>query len=252
MPKERNKIGEQIASPESVAEDNDTGHLQDLISSLFLSPRYSDLTIICGDIIFTAHRNIVCLQSEFFQRACDGNFKENQGKIELIDQNPILVEKMLQFLYTGDYTFEEPEPPSITALGTSLRTSGRHMDSHTAIFHAQMYAQGDYFLIDRLQVKAKQYFVASFIRNQNSSSFTSTIVEVYTSTAGVNRGLRDVVVELVKDNLTTLRGSAFPILNNNLLTRVPDFAHDLCVSLLDQSVGRTMRPGSLFGSFNGH
>ena len=109
-----------------------------------------------------------------------------------------------------------------------------------------MYAQVDYFLIDRLQVKAKQYLAASFIGNQNSNSFASTIVEVYTSTASFNRGLRDVVVRLVKDNLTTLRGSVFPILDNSLLTRVPEFAEDLCVSLLDQNISRTMRPRSLF------
>ncbi|GES66819.1 BTB/POZ domain protein [Aspergillus terreus] len=69
-----------------------------------LPDRYSDLTIVCGDREFPAHRLVVCPQSEYFARACDGKFKESSGRIEIHDTDPILVEKTLDFIYTGDNT----------------------------------------------------------------------------------------------------------------------------------------------------
>jgi len=37
--------------------------------------KYSDLTIKCGKRTWSVHKVIVCLQSSFFAKACDGQFK---------------------------------------------------------------------------------------------------------------------------------------------------------------------------------
>ncbi|CAK96755.1 uncharacterized protein An08g09780 [Aspergillus niger] len=58
-----------------------------LMSNLHLSSEYSDLKIICKDKIFPAHKLL-----------------ETKGSICLDDKSPVLIEKVLEFLYTGNYT----------------------------------------------------------------------------------------------------------------------------------------------------
>lgn len=41
----------------------------------FLNKEYSDITIICSDKAFPAHRLVLCSQSAYFRKACSGNFK---------------------------------------------------------------------------------------------------------------------------------------------------------------------------------
>jgi hypothetical protein len=43
--------------------------------SYFRSSKYSDLVIHCEDQKFKVHKVIVCGQSSFFSKACDGEWK---------------------------------------------------------------------------------------------------------------------------------------------------------------------------------
>jgi hypothetical protein len=240
------------------------------------------------------------------------HLKEHSGKIELDDQEPILVKKTLEFLYTGDYTLdmyertsrnldedktadpeqtpgEEPlqevipfpeeesplaedptdapteafpehavdiglaeeapaEPegeqpayslsatedavPSGPNLSTGLLTTvGARTMSY---FHILMYAQAYYFQIDGLKARAKKYFRASFVDQLDKESLYAVVVEVYRSTTEYDRGLSDLVVELTLDNLPALRSGKSPILDNDLLRLIPEFATDLCIATLDK------------------
>ncbi|CBF73627.1 hypothetical protein AN7973.2 [Aspergillus nidulans FGSC A4] len=79
-------------------------HLLDLITSLHLNSEYSDLEIVCKGRTFPAHKLVVCSRSEYFKRACFGEFKETREPICLDNTDPVLLEKVLEFLYTGNYT----------------------------------------------------------------------------------------------------------------------------------------------------
>lgn len=102
-------------------------HILTRKSSLYRDPKYSDLTIVCGTEKFAVHRCIVCPRSQFFARACDGDYQVlrcslNQEKmqmnadvecavkesasreIHLPDDDPIVVKKVIQYLYTLDYS----------------------------------------------------------------------------------------------------------------------------------------------------
>ncbi|KAJ5464768.1 uncharacterized protein N7458_000454 [Penicillium daleae] len=72
----------------------------------YTSAEYSDMTIICGNVVFHAHKLIVCPQSEYFKKACSSGFQEATEPIRLPDTEPELMRKVLEYLYTGTYTLD--------------------------------------------------------------------------------------------------------------------------------------------------
>ncbi|GIK03872.1 hypothetical protein Aspvir_007947 [Aspergillus viridinutans] len=175
------------------------------------------------------------------------SFHEGDGQIRLEGQDPTLVEKTLEFLYTGNYTYDPPEDAEMEPLsegeielfsGKEGQTSIANPRTGRACFHAQMYAQGDYFQINALKWKAKEYFKEHFMESLRflpRDSYTAAVIEVYSSTAENDRGLRDLVVQLTTNNLPLLR-EVDPILDSNLLEGVPSFMRDICLSAVERCV----------------
>lgn len=65
---------------------------------------YSDLTLSCSGREFSVHRVVVCSQSEVLAAAIRGPFQEAKtGTIVITQYDADTVEKMVEFLYTGDY-----------------------------------------------------------------------------------------------------------------------------------------------------
>lgn len=66
--------------------------------------KHSDMTIICRGRTFHVHQVIVCSASKFFERACDGKFKEaHNATIDCSADEPKALERMLSHMYTDDY-----------------------------------------------------------------------------------------------------------------------------------------------------
>lgn len=102
-------------------------HRDDLVagtSELFKTGDFSDLLIRCNDREFRVHRAIVCPRSKFFQKACTGGFnvcteqrsphldveddadqqqEATSREINLGDDDPDTVARMLSYIYTTDY-----------------------------------------------------------------------------------------------------------------------------------------------------
>ncbi|QPC61745.1 hypothetical protein HYE67_003976 [Fusarium culmorum] len=83
------------------------------LSNLLFSTKFADMTITCKEREFSAHRAIVCSQSSVFDKAMGSNFmarprtlciEATTQSIELQEDNPYIVERFLEFLYTGNYT----------------------------------------------------------------------------------------------------------------------------------------------------
>jgi hypothetical protein len=87
---------------------------------LYSSEKYSDMVIKCQGRQWKVHRAVVCPQSKPLAAAVDGNFKVGSpstcdtlylleqeaimGEIDLEEDEPEIVELMLQFLYKGAYS----------------------------------------------------------------------------------------------------------------------------------------------------
>ncbi|KAG4252930.1 hypothetical protein FPRO03_08379 [Fusarium proliferatum] len=62
------------------------------------------MTIICGQSQFKTHRAVVCTQSPFFDKAMSGEYMSASRSIEFPEDDPEVVERFLEFLYTGTYS----------------------------------------------------------------------------------------------------------------------------------------------------
>ncbi|KAH8696471.1 hypothetical protein BGW36DRAFT_398018 [Talaromyces proteolyticus] len=217
----------------------------ELLNSLFLNPEYSNLTITCGAEVLPVHRNVVYPKSAYFAHACAGNFKEASRNIKLKDRKPILVKKVLQFLYIDDYTLEIETAGRYHKDGEKQINSEKSQEIHqgnfevtTAChFHILIYIQADYLQIDSLKVASKKKFHASFHNMSNRRSFKATIKEIYRSTPKSDNQIRNALVASTKDHLATLQRRTNNILLDELLKRFPDFTTDLCITLLNTDGG---------------
>ncbi|RPA75662.1 hypothetical protein BJ508DRAFT_331864 [Ascobolus immersus RN42] len=87
-------------------------------ADLFLSERYSDILIIVEDTIYPVHRNVVCSQSEFFELALRGDFKEaHEGLIHIRDETPKDIYRVLYYLYKHDIIQHPSDSHTRTANG---------------------------------------------------------------------------------------------------------------------------------------
>ncbi|EEH04141.1 BTB/POZ domain-containing protein [Histoplasma capsulatum G186AR] len=68
---------------------------------------FSDFTIFSRVRSYDVHRCIICPRSDFFQAACEGEFKEAKtGEVHLNDEDPSVVEKMVDYFYKLDYVVD--------------------------------------------------------------------------------------------------------------------------------------------------
>ncbi|KAI9812333.1 MAG: hypothetical protein M1827_004782 [Pycnora praestabilis] len=137
---------------------------------------------------FKVHRSVVCSQSSFFSAACDGPFVEaTSRKIDLEDDDPIMVEKMLSYLYKFNYGLQRATPTESTLSS-----------------HAKIYALADKYDVQDLKGLAQTKFAAEVKDGWNDEAFSIAIREVYGSTPESDMGLRSIVSQSAKKNIKAL------------------------------------------------
>lgn len=103
-----------------------------------------------------------------------------------------------------------------------------------------MYVQADYFQIESLKARAEKCFSSSFLKdcrlgNAWRMPFEEAIEETYNSTPESDKRIRKMVIKLCVTNMTRLRGGGGQsILTDEFLKRLPAFAADLSISLLNK------------------
>ncbi|KAB8235849.1 BTB/POZ domain-containing protein, partial [Aspergillus alliaceus] len=93
--------------------------LLSLLSNIRDNGAFSDLIIKCGSSTFNTHCCIVCPQSDFFQNAT----KDGSKEVTIID-HPLVIKRMLDYLYQEDYDDYE--------LAIELQAQGYLVHANTA------------------------------------------------------------------------------------------------------------------------
>ncbi|KAL8992659.1 MAG: hypothetical protein Q9169_006930 [Polycauliona sp. 2 TL-2023] len=199
-------------------------------ASQFNSPKYSDLTITCRGRTFHAHRNVLCPASKFFAAACDGIFQEAaKGLIDLPEDDPHAVNRMLTYMYASDYDdIDEPEgetalitddspmqPPEVRNSPTT--EGGADQPSTTGMQHvlatpiaersiqvevdainnnALVYALADKYDVFLLKDLAHAKFQVRAADEWATSDIASVLQTVYNTTPATDRGLRTIMLQV--------------------------------------------------------
>jgi len=176
-----------------------------VLPDLLKSGQFSDLTVKCNSKSFKVHRCIVCPQSAFFSKALNGEFKEASSQVvDLHDDDPLIVEKMLCYLYEGDY--EDDPPKTIPKRHKSLSSKDEKSTPETAAhINARMYNIGDKYVIQGLMDLAKSKFESVIANGFDDTNFISIMAFVYSTDIPGGSGLRDFITKHAVERLSSLK-----------------------------------------------
>jgi len=77
--------------------------IEDAVKSLLFNDELSDIRIQCNDgTILPANRVILAARSEVFKKMLFGNFQEASDRVIRVDYNGVVVQAILEFIYTND------------------------------------------------------------------------------------------------------------------------------------------------------
>ncbi|KAJ5727900.1 hypothetical protein N7493_005720 [Penicillium malachiteum] len=246
------------------------------IRELLNNEQYSDLTIICENETFHAHKNIVCTGSSYFDAACNNpGFTESQGTFDLRNSETMFVKKVLYFLYTGDYNFDEekkaykdmkgPKSKKRSANGETVEAPApptklltekeiKFMENHPAYLHYRVYAEGEYFMINDLKDKAADYFKQALLAKRiPPAQFVEMVQEIFTDRPNVEP-LQDALLAHCVRNLQYYQRGRQPVLTTEFLKQRPIFANAFCLELTEEYIrvlrdhpGVILQPGGHLG-----
>ena len=81
-------------------------HLSSVLGTLMRSPKFSDLEFVCEGQGIKVHKAIVCTQSSVIDKSANHEFfvEGQTGRIEMTNFDLPTVKRMVEFMYTGDYS----------------------------------------------------------------------------------------------------------------------------------------------------
>ncbi|KAL6714131.1 hypothetical protein ACLMJK_008625 [Lecanora helva] len=203
--------------------------------TLLTSGKGYDLTLKCRDQTFKVHKAIICSRSDFFSACCWGNFKEAKSKcIDLSDDDPKLLSKLLDYLYALEY--------NVIDVPSSNDSNSYHPE---LMVHASLYIIADKYGVNGLKTIAKDSFIRTLsdeVRDPPNSSprdlsrlpeiAAPAIVLLYDSVVKTNDPLRREIQNYFQRNIEIfLHLEAF----KDLLASVPDLSYYLLVHTAEEA-----------------
>jgi hypothetical protein len=107
--------------------------------------------------------------------------------------------------------------------GDALQTEEPIEPSNNPLIHARMYAMADFFEVPGLKKLATTKFQTAVERYWNSVEFGQAVHVVYTSTLAEDRGLRQIVKDILMRHMALLNKPEI----ESIMREVPDLAFDM-------------------------
>ncbi|KAF5581144.1 hypothetical protein FPCIR_10319 [Fusarium pseudocircinatum] len=188
------------------------------------SGEFTDFAFVCQGQTINVHKIIICAQSTVFQRACTGKFKvplavkdtfmpanktqeASSGTYDLNDHPLDVVNRMVEYLYTG--TYEIPEDADLFT-------------------HASMFTLADKYGIGGLQALASKKYLECLDESCDYHDFASSISQVYKLPEETSKTLRVGALVMARENLgTALSATELGEVIDEFLYDCPEFARDL-------------------------
>ncbi|KAK4900857.1 hypothetical protein LTR27_002040 [Elasticomyces elasticus] len=161
------------------------------LKNAFHDPKHSDLIIRCADNRWDVHKVIVCSQSPVLAKACEGAFKEaEEGLITLQEEDPRVVEALLQFIYTLDFDDSCHDVDEMPAI----------------VFTVDVHIAADKFDIPGLRKLTASKFRAYALTKWDTAGFAEAAALVFNAGIAVEKSLRESVVTIATKNAKQLLG----------------------------------------------
>ncbi|RAL00339.1 uncharacterized protein BO80DRAFT_465475 [Aspergillus ibericus CBS 121593] len=213
-------------------------NFQKAVGDLFWSGKDSDLTITCGPYIYKVHRFIICLQWHHLGVAISACFnKPGQWVLDLPNDHPPTIHRVLQYLYTQDYDDDGFEaewvnPKEGMVYGPD-RASERFQRCPIAIQvpqnNIQVYLTAEKYGIPSLMSLAAEKLGHWARVYRRSVAFIDILEDVLTLELGAKSELRGVLVDTSIDCIVELIERKKFL---ELTTQFPDFGSEVLATLV--------------------
>ncbi|TGO30104.1 hypothetical protein BPAE_0008g00960 [Botrytis paeoniae] len=208
-------------SPARTSDNESVDTTKVLWAKMMGANEYSDFVIKCHSRTFPVHRIVVCTQSKPIQAAANGGFMESvTGVLDLEDDDPETVARMINFLYLQDYddTSEPSEEVEEEGYGRLL-------------VNTMVYIIGDKYDIQALKTLAKKKYEAAIVTDWNTPSFSASLELIYEELPESDTSLASIALETAGKHLRELndRGEFSTLCKNN-----PAIAYDLLTTITSQ------------------
>ncbi|RWA03667.1 hypothetical protein EKO27_g11439 [Xylaria grammica] len=162
------------------------------IAKLFNSPDHADVKIYIGEHELPAHSVVLASQSQFFQTALTGNFKEGKAKQFHFKEGSAHAHwRVFEHMYTGNYSKEPAQ-----ALDAP--------DDDELLKDVRVYATAEFFMLDEVKSMALKRFRETIKHFRFSELLVDCIREVYASTTQPKDGLRSAAADIAHAYRSTL------------------------------------------------
>ncbi|KFY42048.1 hypothetical protein V494_02644 [Pseudogymnoascus sp. VKM F-4513 (FW-928)] len=186
--------------------------------SLFNNSKYADVKLYLGEskTQFLAHQVVLGTRSPYFDDALRSEFKEGITHEFTYDKDsPHALWRVLQYMYTGNYTDEPSE---------CLESEG---DDLELLKHPRVYALADMFRMEELKTLSCKKFELQLQQHWITDAFPDCIREVYTISME-GSSIRKAVVDAVFSHKKALvQKRAF----QEVVREVGDFAIELVLKM---------------------
>ncbi|KAJ5529934.1 hypothetical protein N7527_003327 [Penicillium freii] len=144
------------------------------VGGLFMEDRFSDVTIVCQNMTFKAHRAIICTQSDCFDAALKHGLKESSSGT---------IRRVLCLLYQQTYNDndQDAKPKSNTPGNSENPTNEPEHEKATAYNNLSVYRVADKFDIFPLKELALYKLSAWFEDHYMSPSVPEVALQIMTS-----------------------------------------------------------------------